>query len=180
MKIGKFKTLERIERPYRRFLKSFVYAVRGVSHCIVYGRNFRVELTVFAYMLYFSFFYKLTETHYAAFFVISALVLVCESFNTSIEAIADKASPEVNELVRIGKDVAAGAVLIMSIASVIVGFYLFYDIDVFVKIINFHKENGLALILFILSIIATQIFIFLPEYFQKRDYVDVKEKDIKK
>ena len=153
-------------------MKSFVYAARGISHCIIYGRNFRVELSVFIYMLYFSFFYDFTETHYAAFFVISALVLVCEAFNTAIEAVADKVCQEQNELVRIGKDVAAGAVLIMAIASVVVGFNLFYDVQIFVKIINFHLKNFVPLILLILSVIATQVFIFLPEYLQKKDIED--------
>ena len=171
MKLKRFKHLERVDRPYRRFLKSFVYAGRGIAHCVAYGRNFRVELVVFAYMLYFSLFYDFTETHYSAFFLVSALVLVCEAFNTSIEAIADKVCTEKNELVRIGKDVAAGAVLIMAITSVAIGFYLFYDIKVFLNIINFHVRNPLVLILFILSIILTQVFIFLPEYIQKKDYL---------
>lgn len=54
------------------------------------------------------------------------LVFICELFNTSIEKVVDKASPEQSELARRSKDLAAGAVLISALFAIIVASIIFY------------------------------------------------------
>lgn len=54
-----------------------------------------------------------------------ALVLVTEAINTAIEAVVDLASPEVHPLAERAKDVAAGAVLIAAVVSVMIGLIVF-------------------------------------------------------
>jgi diacylglycerol kinase len=49
------------------------------------------------------------------------MVWAAEFFNTALEAIVDLASPEMNHLAKIGKDVGAAAVLIAAGASIIIG-----------------------------------------------------------
>jgi diacylglycerol kinase len=48
-------------------------------------------------------------------------VLVSEMFNTAAEALVDLISPEYRPLAGVVKDVSAGAVLLVSVLSVIVG-----------------------------------------------------------
>jgi len=48
-----------------------------------------------------------------------------EVVNTAIERLTDKASPEFSPLAKAAKDAAAGAVLLASIAAVIVAVILF-------------------------------------------------------
>ena len=50
-----------------------------------------------------------------------SIVWTAEALNTAFEFLADAASPQFHPLVRDAKDVAAGAVLITAIASVIIG-----------------------------------------------------------
>jgi diacylglycerol kinase len=50
-----------------------------------------------------------------------ALVLILEGLNTAVEAAIDLASPGVHPLAKAAKDLAAGMVLIASIASIAVG-----------------------------------------------------------
>ena len=50
-----------------------------------------------------------------------AIVWVSEAFNTAIEAICNLISPEVNSLVKVAKDVGAGAVLLCASAAAIIG-----------------------------------------------------------
>lgn len=52
-------------------------------------------------------------------------VLMAEAFNTAIEALADKVSPQKDPLIAKAKDVAAGAVLIFVFAAVAVGLIVF-------------------------------------------------------
>ena len=48
-------------------------------------------------------------------------VLVGETVNTAVEALVDLLSPQFHEQAKVAKDVAAGAVLLLSIAAIIVG-----------------------------------------------------------
>jgi len=53
------------------------------------------------------------------------MVIAAEFFNTAIEFVVDLVSPEKHPLAGAAKDVAAGAVLILSIAAAIVGILIF-------------------------------------------------------
>lgn len=52
-------------------------------------------------------------------------VMAAELFNTALEALADKVSPEYDPLIKVAKDAAAGAVLVLAIMSVVVGLIVF-------------------------------------------------------
>lgn len=53
------------------------------------------------------------------------LVIGAEMVNTAIEYVVDLASPEIHPLAKQAKDVAAGAVLVFAMASVIIGLLIF-------------------------------------------------------
>lgn len=53
-------------------------------------------------------------------------VWTAEALNTAFEFLADAASPNFHPIVRDAKDVAAGAVLVTAIASVIIGAIIFW------------------------------------------------------
>ncbi|MDB5327334.1 MAG: diacylglycerol kinase [Phycisphaerales bacterium] len=53
------------------------------------------------------------------------LVLSLEAMNCAVERVVDLASPDYHELAKQAKDLAAGAVLIASIGSVVIGAMLF-------------------------------------------------------
>ena len=52
------------------------------------------------------------------------MVLSAEAMNTAVELLADALQPDSDERIRVVKDVAAGAVLITAIASVVVAILL--------------------------------------------------------
>lgn len=54
-----------------------------------------------------------------------ALVIGSEMINTAIESVVDLASPEIHPLAKQAKDIAAGAVLVFALASVIIGLLIF-------------------------------------------------------
>jgi diacylglycerol kinase (ATP) len=54
-----------------------------------------------------------------------ASVWMAEALNTAVEFLCDVASPEFHPVVKQAKDVAAGAVLISAIGSVVIGALLF-------------------------------------------------------
>jgi len=50
-----------------------------------------------------------------------AMVWMAEFINTSLEAVVDLASPDLHPLAKVGKDVAAAAVLVGAATAVVVG-----------------------------------------------------------
>lgn len=53
------------------------------------------------------------------------VVIAAEAMNTSIEKLCDHISPEKNENIGRVKDLASGAVLIVSVAAAVVGIIIF-------------------------------------------------------
>ncbi len=110
---------------------SFVYARRGISFCISHEKNMRIHITAALGVLYFSAFYEFSAAEAAVLIISCAAVISLEMINTAIEVVIDKVSPEYSALAKVGKDVAAGAVLVTAIASVFIGLVLFWNIERF-------------------------------------------------
>ena len=68
---------------------------------------------------------KISTTEWIAVTGCIGLVLMAEGFNSSIEALCDKVSPEMDPLIGHSKDLAAGAVLIAAIAAAVIGMIIF-------------------------------------------------------
>ncbi|WP_330746888.1 diacylglycerol kinase family protein [Chryseobacterium sp. CP-77] len=101
--------------------KSFLNAFRGVFMMIKTERNFQIELLAFFVNLFLIFYFNLSSTDTALVIIASVAVLSAEIFNTAIEKICDIIQPDFDKRIGFIKDIAAGAVLLTAIASVIVG-----------------------------------------------------------
>ena len=107
------------------FLRSFVYAGRGIWFCIRHERNFRIHMVAAAYVLIFAPYFSLTRGEWAALLAIIGLVTAAEAVNTAVEQTVNLAAPGRRTRARVAKDAAAGAVLVCAAAAVGVGFALF-------------------------------------------------------
>ncbi len=101
--------------------RSFGYAFAGLAHVLRTQRNFRIHLTAAALVVGVGLYVDLNWFEWALVTICIALVLIGEMMNTVIEAVVDLAAPQYHPLAKIAKDVAAGAVLLTAIATVIVG-----------------------------------------------------------
>ena len=102
-------------------------ALTGVAHAARCERSFQAQLL--AAMLVAGAIYWLRPPLLWAGLLVAmvALVLALELVNTAIEALLDGLHPERAEFVRLAKDCAAGAVLLMSMASVLVFVLMLLD-----------------------------------------------------
>ena len=105
--------------------KAFGCAFKGIGHAFVEGRNFKIETAFGVAAIILGFVFAIDRASWLAVIICIGLVLGAECANTAIEAIVDHVSPEYNDFARIAKDCAAGAVLLFSIAALIVGIVLF-------------------------------------------------------
>lgn len=138
---------------------SFVYAGRGIAYCIRHERNIRIHIIALLYVLYFSSFYDFGRTEYALLILTCASVIALELLNTAIEVVIDKVSPRFNVFAMMGKDIAAGAVLVGAIGSVVIGVILFWDTTIFMEIFKYFNANFYRPVILIATVIISVIFI---------------------
>ena len=117
-----------MDKKIRGLIISFKYAFRGLAYCVGGERNLRIHMVVAGYVAYFSSFYELAKGQVAILMVSISLVIICEMLNTAIEALVDRVAPTYDSMARIAKDVAAGAVLVSALFSILVGWILLWDV----------------------------------------------------
>ena len=108
------------------FFKGFLYAFRGMGKVIKEERNMRVHIAAALNELTFSPFLGVSKAEYAILLITSALVLSLESVNSAIENLCDRVTVEKDEHIKNTKDIAAGAVLICALFSVIIGIVILF------------------------------------------------------
>ncbi|WPO84210.1 diacylglycerol kinase family protein [Chryseobacterium sp. JJR-5R] len=106
--------------------KSFLNAFRGIFLMMKSERNFQIELLAFMINLFLVFYLKLSAADAVYILIVSFIVLAAEIFNTAIEKICDMIQPEFDMRIGFIKDISAGAVLLISISSVIVGILVYW------------------------------------------------------
>lgn len=109
----------------KKLMSSFNYAFQGIVYTLRTQRNMRIHVTVSAFVLLMSLFFRLNRWEMMILFATITMVIVAEMINTAIEATIDLMTDQYNIFAKIAKNVAAGAVLIASLNAVIMGYLLF-------------------------------------------------------
>ncbi len=105
--------------------QSFVHAGRGLWIFIRSTHNAWVHVTIFLVAVSLGLFFGITKVEWMILVLTAGTVLAAEAFNTAIEIDMDLTSPDYHPYARDTKDVAAGAVLITSVAAFIIGLLIF-------------------------------------------------------
>ena len=114
------------------FNQSIKNAFRGIKISIASERNLKMQLTILILVLILGWLLKFSPLDWIIIVLTSVGVLAVEMMNTAIEMTVDMfCHNEFNLLAKKAKDIAAGAVLIVSIGAIIIGF-----IVIIPKIIN--------------------------------------------
>lgn len=108
-----------------KFIAGFGYAFSGLWYTLRTQRNARVHVSIAIIVILAGILLHLSAVEFAVTFVAITGVFIAEMFNTVIEICVDLASPEYHSLAKIAKDVAAGAVLLTAMLSVVIGLFIF-------------------------------------------------------
>lgn len=109
----------------RKFIRSFGYAAEGLMTAMR-EQNIRFHYTSIVVVLIIGWVTGLSVLEWIILVLVMTLVVGAELFNTAIERVVDLASPELHPLAKQAKDIAAGAVLVFALASVIIGMLIFF------------------------------------------------------
>lgn len=106
-------------------LRSFGHAFRGLAILLRTQHNARIHALATILVVAAGALLRISPAEWALIALAIVCVWVAEALNTSIEFLVDLASPERHPVAAKAKDVAAGAVLIAAIGSVIVAVLVF-------------------------------------------------------
>lgn len=112
-------------RPAPSRLKSFAYALRGLSILLTTQPNARIHAAATVAVCAAGFYFGLNVAEWCWIVLAMMAVWSAEAFNTALEFLADAVNPDFHPLVGKAKDVAAGAVLIAAVGAVVIGVLIF-------------------------------------------------------
>ena len=106
--------------------ESMGFALRGILVSLKSQLNFRVEVLIGIMGLILAFYLRFTYVELAIYVFTVALMLFAEMMNTVNEFIIDAYfGNKYSLLAKMGKDICAGAVFLISFLSIIIGMLLF-------------------------------------------------------
>lgn len=108
-----------------RFIKSFGYALKGISYAFNTQLNFKFHCAATTVVALCGWYFHLERLEWLWILGAISMVMVTELLNTAIEVLVDLVSPDYHLKAGIVKDLAAGAVLIASIIAAIIGLIIF-------------------------------------------------------
>ena len=112
-------------REHPTFIRSFGYAIEGFRTAVATERNIKVQLLVGVLAIVAGVVLKIDALSWVLVLLCIGLVLFAELVNTSIEAIVDLATQDLQPLAKRAKDIAAASVFTLSITAAVVGIIVF-------------------------------------------------------
>lgn len=109
----------------KKRLNAFRFALTGIH--TFFNETFHAKIHALAavFAIAGGFWFKLSAIEWMFLILSIFLVFMTEMINSAIEYVVDLISPEQNSLAKKAKDVAAGAVLLAAIFSIIIAAYIF-------------------------------------------------------
>jgi len=106
-------------------IRSFSYALKGLAFVFRSELNARIHTAIAILVVVMGIVLGISRIEWIIIILCIGIVFAAEILNTSIERLVDIVSPQISEKAGIVKDIAAGAVLLSAVFSVITGFLIF-------------------------------------------------------
>jgi diacylglycerol kinase len=103
----------------------FRYALTGVVTAVRGGSSFLAHLAITALVIAAAAFFRVSRTEWCLLTGCIATVLAAECFNSALESLAKAITSDHDPRVGQALDMAAGAVLLVAIGSVVIGLLVF-------------------------------------------------------
>lgn len=151
-----------------KFSESINYALEGIVTAIKTERNMRVHIFAAILVAILSLMFGVTGSDLKSLSFAISLVFFAELVNTAIEAAVDISTTRYHPLAKKAKDVAAGAVLVVSLNALVIGYIIFskqIKEDTF-EIFRLLKSSYVDTVLLVLFIVVIGVF-GVKSYYKK-------------
>ena len=109
----------------KKLISSFGFAVRGIVVAFTEQRNLRIQSLMAIAAIGLGWYFRIAGWEWCLVIILIGLVISLELVNSAIENLVNLVTTEWLPLAGKIKDIAAGAVLIISMTSLIVGIIIF-------------------------------------------------------
>jgi diacylglycerol kinase len=109
----------------RRHTISVRHAVDGLIWALKTQPNYQIHLLLSLLAIFGSIFFKITYIEFLLIIFLITVGLVIETLNTGLEQTTDAIDKKIREDIKIAKDVAAAAMLLYAIGSLIISCLIF-------------------------------------------------------
>ena len=106
-------------------IKSFGYAIEGVVFSFKKGFHFKFHTLALIVVIILGLIFSITTLEWLIVILISSSIIAAEAINTAIEETCNVLHPEHHPGLKLAKHCAAGGVLILSIAAIVIGAIIF-------------------------------------------------------
>ena len=114
-----------MKNSFKQRVNSFKYAFNGIILLFQTQIHGRFHAFFGLFVIVAGFFFNISITEWCIVILSISMVIAAEAINTAIESLTDLVSPDYHLLAGQAKDLAAGAVLICAIGTVVIGFIIF-------------------------------------------------------
>ncbi|PKG21786.1 diacylglycerol kinase [Niallia nealsonii] len=104
---------------------SFRFALSGIVRAVKKERNLKFHLIISSIIIFLGFYYQVSAVNWMMLAIAMGLVITMEMMNTAIERVVDLVTKDFHPLAKEAKDIAAGAVLVAAVVSVVIGLIIF-------------------------------------------------------
>ena len=123
--IMKLRVKRIVKVKTKKLANSFKYAFEGFITSFRTERILKLHILMMLVGILFGILLKINMYEWIICVILFSAVIAAELFNTAIETVVDIVMPYKNPKAKVAKDVAASAVLILAIGSVVVGGIIF-------------------------------------------------------
>jgi diacylglycerol kinase len=102
-------------------VQSLGYALAGWLYMLRHQKNTRIMSLASVVVFAVAFWLQIDNLGWAVLFIAITGVWMAEFLNAAVEAVVNLASPEFHPMAKVAKDVAAAAVLLGAVASILIG-----------------------------------------------------------
>lgn len=145
----------------KNMIECFNCAINGIIETIKKERNMKIHIVACFLLIFLSLFLNIDRMELLILILTVSSVFVAELLNTGIEKAVDLVTNKDHPLAKFSKDAAAGAVLVSSIASLFVGYIIFFDkiIILLTKGYNFVRTETRLANIFVLTMCLLLIIV---------------------
>lgn len=112
--------------PLRKWFESTNHAINGILHAAKTQRHMRYHMYASMLVLIFSLIIGVRSADFLFIVILAIMVIAAEMLNTAIEDIVNILFPDYDQRAKAIKDMAAGAVLIISLGAAVIGYIILF------------------------------------------------------
>lgn len=109
-----------------RLIKSFTYAFRGLVKIFREEQNLQIQSAVGLAVVVLGLIVKLNVIEWSIIILVIGSVILMEIANSALERVTDILKPRIHDYVKEIKDIMAAAVMVSSLASIVIGLLIFW------------------------------------------------------